>query len=296
MKTTITPERAKALLSNNPNNRNLSKPLARKYASDMRDGLWQYNGDPIRVSVNGELLDGQHRLEACVISGASFETELIEGLPSEIMPTVDTGRRRSAGDALHIMTGGSAQNNAGIAASSKQVLNYVCGFAPNQAQSTPAVVRMLARYPEIADAYRLGMKCRGILTPGPLGAVLFIGQRAPGMEKRAIAFVDGVSSGQNLSAGDPRLAVRDAFMNRRMTAQGMRLPELVWCFIATARAWNSWAVSQPLERIVVRKNGDGSWTIPDIIGGPPRGEGVDSLDNVRKAGGKRSMMREEEAA
>ena len=33
MKTTITPEKARELLANNPNNRNLSKPLARKYAA-----------------------------------------------------------------------------------------------------------------------------------------------------------------------------------------------------------------------------------------------------------------------
>lgn len=295
MKITMTPDKARDLLSRNPNNRNLSKPLARKYASDMKDGLWLYNGDPIRVSKAGDLLDGQHRLEACVISGVSFETELLEGFPDTVMPTIDTGRRRSAGDALHIITGGSAQNNAGIAASARQVLNYVCGFAPVQQQSTPAIVRLLTRYPEINDAYRLGAKCKGILTPGPLGAVLFIGQRAPTMADRAVAFVDGVHSGANLSPGDPRLAVREAFMNRRTTAPGARLPELVWCFIATARAWNAFATGQELDRINVRKNGDGSWTIPDIIGGPPRGEGVDSLDSVRRGVGRKAM-REKEVA
>jgi hypothetical protein len=295
VKVTITPERARDLLARNPNNRNMSKPLARKYASDMKDGLWQYNGDPIRVSKSGDLLDGQHRLEACVIAGVPFDAELIEGLSVEIMPTIDSGRRRSAGDALHIMTGGSAQNNAGLAASTRQVLNYVCGFAPNQPQSTPAIIRMINRYPEIGDAYRLGMRCKGVLTPGPLGAVLFIGQRAPTMGDRAVSFVEGVSTGQNLDAGDPRLAVREAFINRRTTAPGVRLPELIWCFIATARAWNAWATGQELERLSVRKNMDGSWSIPDIIGGPPRGEGVESLANVRRVGGRRSVREREEA-
>lgn len=293
MKTTITPEKARELLANNPNNRNLSKPLARKYAADMKEGLWQYNGDPIRVSKEGELLDGQHRLEACVLSGVSFETEMIVDLPAAIMPTIDNGRRRSAGDAIHILTGGSAQHNAGIAASARQILNYVCGFAPNQQQSTPAIIRMINRYPEIADAYRLGMRTKGILTPGPLGAVLFLGQRAPTMGDRAVAFVDGIHSGANLSAGDPRLAVREAFINRRTTAPGVRMPEPIWCFIATARGWNAFATGQELDRISVRKNADGTWNIPDIIGGPPRGEGVESLNNVRA--GRRSV-REKEVA
>lgn len=280
MRVTITPERAAELLANNPNNRNLSKPLAKKYASDMEAGLWLYNGDPIRTNEKGELIDGQHRLQAAVISGLSFEAELIEGLPDSVVPTIDSGRRRSAGDALHIITGGSAQNNAGIAASSRQVLNYCCGLAPVTAQSTPAIVRLLARYPEIAEAYRLGLKCKGVLTPGPLGAILFLGQRSPGMEKRALRFVDAIATGQDMSEGDPRLAVREAFINRRNTAVGARLPELMWCFIAIARSWNAWAVGQSLERINVRRNQDGSWGVPDIIGGPVRGLGVDSLSDV----------------
>lgn len=281
MRTTMTPERAQELLNNNPKNRNFSKPLARKYASDMKDGLWQYNGDPIRLNEKGELLDGQHRLQACVYAGVSFECELIEGLPDTVMPTIDAGRRRSASDALHMMAGGSAAANAGIAASARQVLNYCCGFGPNNAQSTPAIVRTLLRYPDIADAYRMGTKAKGVLVAGPLGAILFLGQRAQGMERRAVAFVEGVSSGANLNVGDPRLAIREAFINRRTTAPSMRLPELTWCFIATARAWNAWATGQELERVNVRKNGDGTWTIPDIIGGPPRGQGLDSLDGVR---------------
>ena len=201
MKMTMTPDKARELLARNPNNRNMSKKLAQKYAGDMKEGMWLYNGDPIRVSKAGDLLDGQHRLEACVISGMSFDTELIEELDDKIMPTIDNGRRRSAGDAIHILTGGSAQNNAGIAASTRQILNYVCGFAPNQPQSTPAIIRMINRYPEIADAYRLGMRTKGILTPGPLGAVLFLGQRAPTMGDRAVAFVDGIHSGAGLAAG-----------------------------------------------------------------------------------------------
>lgn len=296
MRVTITPEKAQELLNNNPKNRNLSKPLARKYASDMKDGLWQYNGDAIRVSKTGELLDGQHRLQACVYAGMPFEAELIEGLSETVLPTIDAGRRRSASDALHIMAGGSAQTNAGIAASARQVLNYVCGFAPNMAQSTPAIVRLLTRYPDIGESYRLGSRCKGILTPGPLGAVLFLGTRAQGFEKRALAFVDGVATGKDLSDGDPRLAVREAFINRRTTAPGARLPELIWCFIATARAWNAWATQQELDRISIRKNGDGSWTIPDVIGGPVRGLGIDSLDNVRMSTpGQRSRMRDNDS-
>lgn len=116
MRVTITPEKAQELLNKNDSNRPMNKAHARKFASDMTEGLWKYNGDPIRLSADGNLLDGQHRLQACVYAGIPFETEIIEDLPQEVMVTIDTGRRRSAADALHFMTGGSAVQ---IAASSR---------------------------------------------------------------------------------------------------------------------------------------------------------------------------------
>jgi len=281
MRVTMTPEWSQELMAKNTNNRNLNKKLAQKYASDMKDGLWLYNGDAIRVSVSDVLLDGQHRLQGCIYAGVPFETELFTDLPDEVRPTLDTGRKRSAADVLHMLSGHAGRSNAGIAASCRQILNYVCGFAPVQSQSTPAIVRLLTKYPEISEYYRLASKCNGILTPGPLGAVLFLGTRSPTMEKRATSFVEAIQSGEGLQSGDPRLAVREMFINKRLQGAGARLPELTWCFIAQTRAWNAWATGQELERIRIAKNGDGSWSIPDVIGGPPRGEGLDSLANVR---------------
>lgn len=73
MRVTITPEKAKTLLVMNTKNRKLSRKLVQKYASDMAAGRWPYNGDPIRVSVSNVLLDGQHRLEACIAAAPSAE-------------------------------------------------------------------------------------------------------------------------------------------------------------------------------------------------------------------------------
>lgn len=280
MRVTITPEKAGELLAMNTNNRNMNKAAVKKYADDMREGLWQYNGDPIRVSATNVLLDGQHRLQACVQSGVSFECELIENLPDEVRPTIDTGRKRSAADVLNIMTG-SSMANGGIAAAGRQVLNYVCGMHPSQSQSTPAIVRLLQRYPDITESYRLASKCNGILVPGPLAAILFIGTRQPTFEKRAKAFVEAVKSGADMQEGDPRLAIREAFINKRMGGAGNRIPNVTWCFIATARAWNAWVTGRELQRILVKPNEDGTLGIPDILGGPARGGGLKSLDDVR---------------
>lgn len=71
MKTIITPKKARELLKLNTRNRKLSKALVSKYAGDMRAGRWPYNGDPIRVSKDGVLLDGPAPRLSLTISAAS---------------------------------------------------------------------------------------------------------------------------------------------------------------------------------------------------------------------------------
>ena len=97
---TITPEVAAIMLANNPSNRNIRKGHVADMARDMLAGAWQTNGDAIRLNGDGSLIDGQHRLSACVQSGVPFETVVITGLPSSVRDTVDGGAKRTHGDRL----------------------------------------------------------------------------------------------------------------------------------------------------------------------------------------------------
>lgn len=63
---TVTPERAAELLSKNDNNRNVSKKTVDKYASIMKAGGWEENGETICVAKDGTLKNGQHRLLAVI--------------------------------------------------------------------------------------------------------------------------------------------------------------------------------------------------------------------------------------
>jgi len=71
----ITPTHAKYILDNhNPNTCKMRAEAVKRYAEDMAKGNWKLNGETIKVTPNGQLLDGQHRLAGCVMSGVSFET------------------------------------------------------------------------------------------------------------------------------------------------------------------------------------------------------------------------------
>jgi hypothetical protein len=99
MKTEITPRIAKEMLTRNlTNNRNLSRSYVRKLAKQMKDGSWKYNGDPIRFDIDGNLVDGQHRLSAIVLSDKTQEMNVVEGLEKDSFFTIDSGKNRKMAD------------------------------------------------------------------------------------------------------------------------------------------------------------------------------------------------------
>lgn len=102
MKMTITPEHARDMLSRNNMNRTINKRAVKTLADQIIKGEWAYNGQAIIISDKGVLLDGQHRLTACVEAGVSIESEVIKGVNSSVFGTMDTGRIRGASDCLGI--------------------------------------------------------------------------------------------------------------------------------------------------------------------------------------------------
>ena len=69
----IGPDQPKAILATNLKNRDLSQSFVNRYASDMANGKWSDGASMIRIDTNGNLQDGQHRLEAILQSGTTQE-------------------------------------------------------------------------------------------------------------------------------------------------------------------------------------------------------------------------------
>src|ERR1039458_6783003 len=59
-------------------------------AIEMEEGRYKYNGLPILFGSDGVLLDGQHRLTACVEAGVTFDTDVVFGLDPTVLDTIDT--------------------------------------------------------------------------------------------------------------------------------------------------------------------------------------------------------------
>ncbi|WP_431861355.1 hypothetical protein [Azospirillum sp.] len=117
---TVEPAMARALLELNTSNRPASGPTLKKYEARMRRG-WKLTGETIIVSRKGVLLNGQHRLRACISSGRSFEVFLAFGIDDDAFAYMDIGKTRGAADIFSIY---GVPNAAAMSAASLWVWKY----------------------------------------------------------------------------------------------------------------------------------------------------------------------------
>lgn len=147
----ITPKRAAELLSLNLKNRNLRRSVVDRYAKDMAAGRWKFDGSPIRISVEGVLIDGQHRLTAIIESGVTLPMMVIYDLPADVRDSIDTGAVRSAADVLHF--NGFSDSHA-LAATARIIMLREVGSTTLNATTltNSAIHQWVEQHPEIAES------------------------------------------------------------------------------------------------------------------------------------------------
>jgi hypothetical protein len=99
----ITPQKAEILLKKNTNNRRLNSKTISNYAKEMASGKWKRNTfEVIKVSKNGRIIDGQHRLSAVILSKQPTFFHVAYNVNDDIFDVLDTGKKRNANDVFHI--------------------------------------------------------------------------------------------------------------------------------------------------------------------------------------------------
>jgi hypothetical protein len=98
---TIYPTLAKRLLDGQIKNRKVSNASVKKYADAMSSFKWLLNGAPI-IFANDVLIDGQHRLRACIKSQVPLTTVVVKLADDSVFTTLDTGKKRSNSDVVSV--------------------------------------------------------------------------------------------------------------------------------------------------------------------------------------------------
>lgn len=122
----ITPEKARYWIENfNPDNRHVRLKRVEMLADAIKKGQWMQNGETIKFTPQGRLLDGQHRLHAIIMADQPVWCAVAYNVPETAMGTIDVTAARTAGDLLKF--NGYVDCNR-LAAASKAAYCYEGGW------------------------------------------------------------------------------------------------------------------------------------------------------------------------
>lgn len=233
----ITPDLAEKWLGQNTHNRNLREKAVIAYARDMEAGNWAENGESIKFSKDGTLLDGQHRLQAIALSGVTVKMLVVTGLANQAQETMDDGRKRTLADALHLR----GESNAVIlGALLRRALMWEMGQYRNNGAYTPTTTECLAfltEHPECRDSAYLAAALRrpARLPASVLGLTHWLFAAIDGED--AAWFFERLGSGVGLAQYHPVWTLRKRVGE---VAEGSgRVPEdMLLAFVI--KAWNAY--------------------------------------------------------
>lgn len=260
----VTPDLATKWLEKNTRNRPLQDKRVLEIAGWMTRDEWQVTTDAIGFDENGDLINGQHRLNALLKVNKPFEFIVTRGLNPDSFNVIDTVKVRSAADILGVNDFGCSLIKAGI---SKFIITFKKGVYSmntitqgNRKLSNQEILDFsidnrskLDKSGEIAR--RTTTKFRG-MEPRFIGGLYWLFSEKD--EDMAETFFKYYEDGVGLTANDPILILRQQLIkNIGATRKVSSHTKLAWAVLA----WNhirsakkikmlKWSESDPFPKII----------------------------------------------
>lgn len=256
LETLVTPELATRLIELNTDNRPIRfKGLNRTveaYSKAMARGEWQLNGEPIIISREGILNDGQHRLWAVVESGATVRMMITLGVDRESRHTVDQGAARTPG---HILAMFGEKNTNQLAHALQFVWAYDGHRVFSYRPSSEELLSTLDRHPglriAVTDVAPLVREFH--VSAGYMAAAYYVCGRVD--RHAAGLFLEATTTGLGLNdKNSPVVRLRKRFQNHLARLQRDVLPadEQAALFI---KAFNLHLRRRSTQNLIWRRGG-----------------------------------------
>lgn len=262
----LTPKLAHQLLQRNKHNRGIANARVEQYAADMRRGDWQINGEAIKVSRDGQILDGQHRLLAILEADTPIQTLLITGLPPETQETMDQGRSRSFADALKLR---GEKSYATLASAVRLVCLYERDGVPfhdggrKSAPSIAQLSRTLDRNPELRGSVEFARSIpRPWLSQSVVAGLHHLFSIADADSARD--FFRKLATGEDLSSTSPIYVLRERLIAEHADKASRLNHRALLAFII--RAWNAYMDGETIRRLVFNPGGANPDRFPAVRG------------------------------
>ena len=252
---TVQPETASEWLKKADTFHRVNSRAVENYARAMAVGAWKLNGDPVIFSDRDRLLDGYARLEACVFSGKPFRTLVIFDVRSDGFDTIDSVRKRTLGDILHIRR---EPNGRQLAAALMVIWRYRQGDLLSQKKQPSAgeLLGILNAFPSIRD---VSLKVAADAAPTlPLGlgtALHHLFSRVSA--EKSIEFFQQFVDGEDKSPA----RILHAALHLMAQKSGRRLQQMMLAL--SIKAWNAFYDTKTLQFVRYVQDKE---RFPDIAG------------------------------
>lgn len=256
----LTAAMAATLLTGNTKNRNVIKSYLKSLEHVLLSGEWRFNGEPIIIAATGRVLDGQHRLMACVNTGIPIDTIIVRGVDEEVFPTIDRGVTRTVGNVLSI---DGVEHYNSVAAAMK-VFHTFCrtggqvydggGWRSDFSASTAR--ELLEKHPGIRESVKKTNGCNHFKSKSLLAGLHYILSRSN--ESAADELLDVLSSGAT-EKDRPFNVLREHMIYARLNRVTMGNRSAA---AKTIRAFNAEMTGEWIKRLAWKPDGQ----FPRVVG------------------------------
>lgn len=275
---TVTPALATAWLALNSGNRKPSRAKIKRFAAAMKAQRWHVNGETVKFSITGRLIDGQSRLMAIEQAGVPVVLEIRAGLPDVAQESMDSGELRKG---AHMLEMKGEANPAQLAAALKLVWLWRKGWLAGHpwgvslTMENGEVGALLASCPELKASvgwvFGPGAKIERLLTKSE--AAFFHWLLGTADVEQRDAFFEALVDGVGLTKQSPVYHLREKLLAERGGAdsQARKIERRALVF----KAWNAVYAGEKLAALTWKAGEE----FPGVMGLKPIAAAKDSAAN-----------------
>lgn len=257
---------ANALLTLNIRNRRLRPDGVDRLARQIDAGQWKFTGDPLRISTDWVLIDGQHRLNAVINSTVPVFSEqmvVITGLDPSVVMAIDQQEKRTVADLLGFI--GIKGNQQHLAATVKKLLWYEDDFfSPSRSApvSSADVDNWIAEHTDeaatIIDTFRTKI---GVPSSALSLFAILTGRVNPSLARDFMMLLSNRIASDD---GHPIAAI----LNNKTKLNASSDADFRKALYGLTMAWNNWLDGNEMYTLLLRSVRVTSRTFPDMLTEP----------------------------
>lgn len=270
----ITPAQATAILNANTGNRPIRDTRVTEMARAIKEDRWKLTNDAITMTGGsyekpGRLLNGQHRLFACIETNTPIEVLVLFGADEDSYAVMDTGAKRVASDLLP-RPHQNQRRGATMLVYCYEHQALSC-TAYNVSPGNDEILKTYEDHPAIGltvDQHLQALKVLTTAQSGVLGAFALLREHD---RANADTFIESVLTGHQLEKDAPELTLRNRLIaeSTRGGRSRSRTPTAATYAAMVIKTWNARQTKAPLTRLIF-KDGDPFPRLVDMAKQPPR--------------------------